>query len=767
MNFTKKKMRRGFDLLLVGSIFLPGLCGATDIDVSSILQNKMLLNQTVWKQEIDAQKHEEVFIGLWDRLRNADDKVGVFKNFDFGTLKLGSISPAADLEDGIRLSATKGATMELDPQQWGAWLDEMAAAGFELIQSEWHHSRYQVDAKGKASSIVSIVLHVLNQKSNTRYAVTGKLSVEWRKEPNENGQYHPEFIDASDLTILERRGDPRFKQAFQFDVPGRGGGPVISYDLNRDGLPEIILPGINSVLWNLGQRGFGVQPMSAAKTGSTDASVMGDFNGDGHVDYLCFGEFAPVKGTIPTKGVFLLPGKEDGRFEDLPRQVTTRPRVPELQGLASMAAGDVDGDGDLDVWVSQYKAPYLNGSMPTPYYDANDGYPSYLLLNNGDGFAFTEATQERGLGKKRYRRTYSNSFFDYDEDNDLDLVVVSDFSGVDLYRNNGRGEFKDVTAALIDDRRLFGMAHTFGDFNEDGWLDLYVTGMSSTTASRLEAMDARRLEFPEHNLMRSPMTFGNRLYFGQVGGGFRQSEISSMVARTGWAWGTASLDYDNDGDLEVYIANGHFSGETAKDYCTTFWTDDIYRGDSNDNQLMAKYFENNVKSMIEGKISWNGFEHNFLYTRMSDRKYHNVSFLMGVAEELDSRQVIAEDINADGKVDLLVSQLNYREDKETTFMTIYYNMGPSRGNWIGARISEAPGQESPVGARILVVTNDGKRRIDTVTTGDSYQSQHSQIKHFGIGTVDGVEYMEVTWPSGYSKRIDNPLINQYHWILAE
>ncbi len=766
MRPTSKKERTLLRTISVYAVFLPTLCFAELIDVSSVKENKKFLDETVWKQEIDAQRHEEAFIELWDSLRKTDNKVSVFKNFDFETLKLRSISGITHLEDSIRLSATNGEKIELDLHGWSDWLENMAAAGFELIQSEWHHSRYDVDSRGDASSVVSIMLHVLNQKTNTRYSVTGKILVDWWADPNEQGQYRPKSIDATDLEILERTGDPRFQQAFQFEVPGRGEGPVVVYDLNRDGLPEIIVPSINSILWNLGEGGFGVKPLSKVKAGSSDAAVVGDFTGDGYVDFLHFGESVTNGESIAAKGVFLLRGKEGGAFDDLPLLVTTKPEVPELKSFGSVAAGDVDGDGDLDVWVSQYKAAYVNGSMPTPYYDANDGYPSYLLINDGDGSTFTDATEERGLEGKRYRRTYSNSFFDYDGDSDLDLVVVSDFSGVDLYQNNGKGFFTDVAARLIDDRSLFGMAHTFGDFNADGLLDLYVTGMSSTTAFRLEAMDARRQEFPERNRMRIPMTYGNRLYFGQDTGAFRQSEKSASVARTGWAWGTASLDYDNDGDLDMYVANGHFSGESAKDYCTTFWTDDIYRGSSKENRVLAKYFEDNVQSMIEGKTSWNGFEHNFLYTQMRDGEYRNVSFLMGVADELDSRRVIAEDVNADGKVDLLLSQLNYREDKDSTSITIYYNVAPARGNWIGVQLTEAPGQESPVGARILVATNDDKRRIDTVVTGDSYQSQHSLIKHFGIGGADTVDYIEVTWPSGYTKRIDNPVPNKYHFIAG-
>ena len=95
---------------------------------------------------------------------------------------------------------------------------------------------------------------------------------------------------------------------------------------------------------------------------------------------------------------------------------------------------------DLDLFIGQWKAPYIGGSMPTPYYNANDGYPDYLLRNEGDG-TFVNITNNSGLSKKSNRRTFSASLVDLDFDQDLDLIVVADFSGLDLYINDGKGTF--------------------------------------------------------------------------------------------------------------------------------------------------------------------------------------------------------------------------------------------------------------------------------------------------------------------------------------
>src|SRR5262249_48798467 len=141
---------------------------------------------------------------------------------------------------------------------------------------------------------------------------------------------------------------------------------------------------------------------------------------------------------------------------------------------AVLTTGDIDGDGDLDLWLGQYKQPFVGGQMPTPYYDANDGNPSYLLLNDGTG-RFETATAQAGLSSKSRRRTISASFVDLDDDGDLDLITVNDFSGVDLFYIDGRGHFTNESHRL-DHRTMYGMTHCFGDFDHDGAIDFLVTG---------------------------------------------------------------------------------------------------------------------------------------------------------------------------------------------------------------------------------------------------------------------------------------------------
>ena len=742
---------------------VPALLASAN-ELSSLIAHREQLETTVWQQETLAQEHEEFFIRLWDELRNNRQPLATLSARRFERIEFGRLSEPSELEHGIHVSTMDSDKQTMTREEWVRWIQALSASGFDLEQSEWHHKRFQKIGNAPAYSTVSFSLHVRNPKSSTRIILDGLLDVQWEQEKGSDGVYDPELISVTSLEVLSREGPPLFARLGAFDIEPMRRGPVLAYDLNNDGASELILPGASLVAWNDGTGDFTLAQLNAIPIVNARAAVIGDFDRDARPDLVIDGSIQESRFSQKKVGLFLLRGEADGRFLTAPEQLIIEPEF-KVRADTTLTAGDIDGDGDLDLWLGQYKEPYVGGSMPTPFFDSNDGHPSFLLINSGDGIRFTEETEKRGIGPKRHRRVFSSSFWDYDNDLDQDLLVVSDFSGVDLYRNDGHGHFTDVTESAIPNRFLFGMAHTIADFNRDGLLDFYAIGMSSTTASRLHAMGARREDLAELTDMRKPMTFGNRLYLGQRDGEFIQPGMSKYVARTGWSWGVATVDFDNDGDLDFYVANGHDSNTTSRDYCSSYWTDDIYRGSSLESPLFDEYFSEKLGIKEDNGISWNGFEHNFFYLPMSDGRIRNVSYLAGVALEEDSRMVVADDLNGDGRLDLIIDSNppDWDPQKERSSLTVFLNNFRYAGNFVGVILQERKGGPVSTGARVDIVVG-GRVQTSANINGDSFETQHPATKHFGLGTAESVDFIEVTWTDGTRRRINNPAINKYHKI---
>lgn len=720
--------------------------------LEGLIEERTEFDKTVWATEILAQKHEQVFIDLWDRLRISQDKWAVLQQLPFKTIELGQWGPFEHFDLGITSATMAQLTQKRDHSQWIKTIETLKAKGYRLIETEWHHSIFHPPEGDKPpGSVVSFVLHGEAFPEFGRFIIRGKLAVQWalnRLEAPQLEKLH--VIKATMLNCEEKRFEPVALPSSTVPPTANAATLLALYDLNGDGLSEIIRPNLNLIYWNRGDWQF--EPDTFIMKGSDfrGGSLLADFDHDGLTDFLCVEgkEGLLHRYEADESGLFSTPGVPCGKVGFL--------RPP------SFTAGDIDGDGDLDLWACQYKAPYSSGQMPTPYYDANDGHPFFLFTNDGRG-QFTDVTEASGLGKKRYRRAYSGSLSDLDEDGDLDLIVVSDFAGIDIYANDGHGQFSDVTKQIVGKRHSFGMSVTFGDYNIDGRYDFFLIGMSSTTAKRLHRMGLTRVDRPNIASMRPVMGYGNRMYLAGDKH-FKVAQFNDSVASTGWSWGSTSFDFDNDGDRDIYVANGHRSGQSAKDYCTRFWCHDIYTGSSKPDRAVNDLLMNSLHSLNQSSISWNGFEHNALFMNQSGKDFVDIGFLQGVSFEFDSRAVASDDLDGDGRVDLLVSEIRWSsQEKRRTFLHLVRNQNATDNHWIGLHFPNNPAQASPIGSKITLYTEHGKQ-VERLQLGTSYRSQHASTLHFGLGESDWVSKIEIQWPDGKIQHISNPAIDRYHSI---
>lgn len=745
-------------------IFLPALIlflsfiqhGKSGEPTPNLAEQANRLDETLWKKEVRAQVYENTFYQLWDELRNTADKFPVLKAFPFSSLKLGNPGTPENMKWGIqRFKLDGGEGRVLTQPQWSDLLDSLKADGYQLLECEFHHPKFDIDPQGGVHSTMNMLLHVVRSAQQERFAIKGALQIDWSKKKDKNGNFIPDKIDARDITVVSRKGPPAFVDGKVWSSAELGISPrhlstpepLIAYDLDHDGLSEIILPGWNLVYWNQGNGKFEIKPLLQKPIRKVTGAILADFDNDGQPDLICAPEDSEL---VMVKG---LPG---GKFSQEAKNLGIKVNM-----ALAMTAGDLDKDGALDLFVSQYRWPIAGQMAATPYFDANDGPPSYLLHNDGHG-NFTDITEQAGLSKKRNRRTFSTSLVDVNNDGFPDLLVVSDFCGVDLYYNDGHGHFNDVTDNALSSTKLFGMGHAIADFNCDGKFDFYAIGMSSTTARRLEAMKLNRDDLPEYNAMRMKMGYGNRMYLGNGDGTFVDAPFDGSVNRTGWSWGVTAFDFENDGYPDIFVANGFKSGQSCKDYCTEFWRHDIYLDISKPNSSITSYL-NRKPDLYSPRISWNGFEHKNLLMNLNGKDFINVAFLMGVAYEFDGRAVVSDDLNGDGKVDLLVTEWGYEINSA---LHMAFNNFDSGNNWIGVQLREEGSGFTPVGAQITVSSAFGKQ-IALIVTGDSYRAQHENTKHFGLSKDAQVEYIEVKWANGKTRRIEKPAINHYHYVAPE
>jgi enediyne biosynthesis protein E4 len=631
-------------------------------------------DRTTWAGEIEAMRLGGVIVSLWDELRRATNAFEVLAKIEFQSLDLPAAEPPSPLENRIDRRSLRASDLTLSPAEFREYLHRWQNEGYSLAQSDWRQIAFDPNDR---RSTFAVELHLAHPRSDSRHQLRFNLDVAWHGDSLGKLRVHSG-------EIVSQAGPPQFSYWFNMELPLIPGletlDPMLAvYDLNADSRPEIALVLQNTILRPKGER-FAPEQLCAFPPERPKVGIFGDFDRDGTVDYLC---------AIDDR-LLLYRGTSEGTFPTvpLPAWISRQP----LPNPFVLTAGDIDRDGDLDLFLAQYKLPYLAGQMPTPWFDANDGFPSYLLVNDGRGH-FTDATPNSGLAPKRHRRTYSASFIDLDRDGDDDLVVVSDFAGLDLYLNDGTGEFQDVTAAQIAEPRAFGMAHALADFDLDGSLDLLMIGMNSDAASRLDSMNLYHPGDSHGRHTRSAMTQGNRLY-SRAGGRWRDRAAELNIAQAGWAWGVTAFDSDGDSDTDLYLVNGHVSRQTAADYESQFWRHDIHLANSEHNRAAELYFQSAASKLYGAGWSYGGFHKNKFFLNQSGTNFTEVGFLVGLALEQDCRNLVSADLDFDGDRDILL----------TTFQT----SPRPRQSLLAFR------NHSPLPAR------DSRPYV----TGDSYRSQH-------------------------------------------
>jgi hypothetical protein len=444
------------------------------------------------------------------------------------------------------------------------------------------------------------------------------------------------------------------------------------------------------VKWVYGDGSFKVHLMDSwvnfvdattSPLGSADNNqglAWGDYDNDGDTD-LYISTWGGANKLYRNDG--------DGSFTD----VTSGTPLGDASNGQGVAWGDYDNDGDLDLYLANHT-----------------GTANKLFRNEGGG-TFTDVTSTAGVGDTGDGRAVN--WVDYDCDANIDLYVVNRTSANKLFHNQGNGTFADATSGTPLGDTGVGLCAAWGDYDNDGDPDLYLTNNGT-----------------------------NKLFRNDGSGTF--TDVTAWPVNDGaWGNGIDWGDYDNDGDLDLYLANGGVPNKLFQNDGLGGFTDvtSSTLGDNGRWGYGVAWGDYDNDGDLDLYVANAGSQPNRLFRNDGGTNFVEVASGTSLADSQNGLCTAWADYDNDGGIDIYFT--NTEPDK------LFRNVVCDLGHWIHLDLRGISSNASAIGARVRIVAG-GISQIREVSGGSGFLSQNSLTVEFGLGAATVVDTLEIRWPSG-------------------